>query len=220
MGGVSVALTDRELEILGTCPLLRGVSPQLLRQAARAGTRAEYSAGETVYCPDHFLRSLGVLLSGQLQVTKGTLSVSRLEPGDLFGAAALYSDTPEFATTITARRPSRCLLLGQQLVDDLLAEDALVRNNYLRYLTGRIRFLSARLQSLSQHTVEGKLARYLLTNQREQVLVCPATELAGRLGVSRASLYRAFQTLEDAGLILRRGQAIQIPSLTALEGVL
>ena len=209
-----MALTSRELEVLGNCPLLRGVFPDRLRQAAGAGNRVEYPAGETVYCPDHFLRSLGVLLSGELQVTKGTLSVSRLEPGDLFGAAALYSDAPEFATT------SCCLLLGQPVVDDLLAEDALVRNNYLRYLTGRIRFLSARLQSLSQHGVEGKLARYLLTNQRGQELVCPATELAGRLGVSRASLYRAFQALEDAGLILRRGQSIQIPNLAALEGVL
>lgn len=215
-----MALTSRELEVLGSCPLLRGVSPDRLRQAAGAGSRVEYPAGETVYCPDHFLRSLGVLLSGELQVTKGTLSVSRLQPGDLFGAAALYSDAPEFATTITARRPSCCLLLSQQVVDDLLAEDALVRNNYLRYLTGRIRFLSTRLQSISQHGVEGKLARYLLTNQRGQVLVCPATELAGRLGVSRASLYRAFQALEDAGLILRHGPSIEIPNLTALEGVL
>lgn len=215
-----MALTSRELEVLGNCPLLRGVSPERLHQTAGAGSRVAYPAGETVYCPDHFLRSLGVVLSGQLQVTKGTLSVSRLEPGDLFGAAALYSDAPEFATTITARRPSRCLLLSQQVVDDLLAEDALVRNNYLRYLTGRIRFLSTRLQSLSQHGVEGKLARYLLTNQRGQALVCPATELAGRLGVSRASLYRAFQALEDAGLILRHGPSIEIPNLAALEGVL
>ena len=215
-----MALTSRELEVLGSCPLLRGASPQRLSQAAREGERAEFSAGETVYCPHRFLRALGVLLSGELQVTKGSLPVSRLEPGDLFGAAALYSDAPEFATTITARRPSRCLLLSQQVVDRLLAEDGLIRDNYLRYLTGRIQFLSTRLQSLSQHGAEGKLARYLLANQREQVLVCPATELAARLGVSRASLYRAFQSLEAAGLILRRGQAIEVPSLAALEGVL
>lgn len=215
-----MALTSRELEVLGSCPLLRGVSPDRLRQTALMGERAAFPAGGTVYCPSRFLRSLGVVLSGQLQVTKGTLPVSRLEPGDLFGAAALYSDAPEFATTITARRASRCLLFPQQVVDGLLAEDGLVRENYLRYLTGRIRFLSARLQSLSQHGAEGKLARYLLTNQRGQLLVCPATELAGRLGVSRASLYRAFQSLENAGLIVRRGQTIEIPNLTALEGVL
>lgn len=171
------------------------------------------------YFDDSF-PALGVLLSGQLQVAQGAMPVSRLEPGDLFGAAALYSDAPEFATTITARRASRCLLFSQQVVDRLLAEDGLVRENYLRYLTGRVRFLSARLQSLSQHGAEGKLARYLLTNQREGMLVCPATELAGRLGVSRASLYRAFQSLEAAGLITRRGPAIEIFDLTALEGVL
>ena len=215
-----MALTGRELEVLGGGPLLRGLSPDRVGQIALLGERADFSAGETVYHPRRFLRALGVLLSGQLQVTQGAMPVSRLEPGDLFGAAALYSDAPEFATTITARRASRCLLFSQQVVDRLLAEDGLVRENYLRYLTGRVRFLSARLQSLSQHGAEGKLARYLLTNQREGMLVCPATELAGRLGVSRASLYRAFQSLEAAGLITRRGPAIEIFDLTALEGVL
>ena len=37
---------------------------------------------------------------------------------------------------------------------------------------------------------------------------------------SRASLYRAFRTLEAGGLIVRQGKTIRIPSLTALEGVL
>ena len=76
-------------------------------------------------------------------------------------------------------------------------------NNFcdLRYLTGRIRFLSGRLQSLAQPGAEGKLARYLLANDGEGQLTCPATDLAKRLGISRASLYRAFEAMEQAGLI-------------------
>ena len=215
-----MALTSRELEVLGNCPLLRGVSPDRLRQAAGAGNRVEYPAGETVYCPDHFLRSLGVLLSGELQVTKGTLSVSRLEPGDLFGAAALYSDAPEFATTITARRPSRCLMLDQALIDRMLEQQPKIRENYLRYLTGRIRFLSSRLQSLAQAGAGGKLARYLLANGQGGSVTCTASGLAQRLGISRASLYRAFEALEKSALIVRRGKTILIPDLAALESVL
>lgn len=215
-------ISPEELDLLGRCPLLRGVETASLLQIAGAqgASLSSFSAGQTVYSPKRFRRCLGVLLSGQLQVTKGSLAVSILEPGELFGAAALYSDAPEYATTITARHPGRCLLLEQALVDRLLAEDPLIRENYLRYLTGRIRFLSGRLQSLSQSGAEGKLARYLLANHQEGRLTCSATELARRLGLSRASLYRAFEALEEEGLIVRHGKTISIPSLSALEGVL
>ena len=210
-------LTEEETALLSACPLFQGTEKGLLRQLAEEAERTEFSSGQVVYSPRHFRRSLGVVLSGQLQVTKGTLAVSALEPGDLFGAAALYSGEREFASTITAKGASRCLMLDQQLMDRLLAEHSQIRENYLRYLTGRIRFLSGRLQTLAQPGVEGKLARYLLANGGSS---CPATELCQRLGVSRASLYRAFAALEDSGLILRQGKTITIVDPAGLETVL
>ena len=222
MEAITLTLEQQDRNYLGRCPLLRGVPEDgIARLLDEPGAElVSFSGGQVVYSPQHFSRRLGVLLSGSLQVTKGELTVSCLEPGELFGAAALYSDAPQFATTITAKRPSRCLLLPQALVDRLLAEEPSARENYLRYLTGRIRFLSGRLQSLAQPGAEGRLARYLLANARSGSLTCPAADLARRLGVSRASLYRAFQTLEAAGLIVRSGKTIAIPSLSALEGVL
>lgn len=213
-----MSLKQEELSLLARCPLFRQADGALLRSLTElegAGL-IRFDPG-IVYSPQHFRRSLGVVLSGQLQVTKGALAVSVLEPGDLFGAAALYSDEPEFASTITARGPSRCLMLEQALVDRLLAEHSQIRENYLRYLTGRIRFLSGRLQTLAQPGVEGKLARYLLANGGSS---CPATQLCQRLGVSRASLYRAFAALEDNGLIRRAGKTITVIDPAGLETVL
>jgi len=215
-------LTAQERETLRTCPFLQGAQPNGLERlwAGEGGELSLYSAGQAVYTPNCFQRRLGILLSGQLQVTKGELTVSTLEPGDLFGAAALYSDTEDFASTITARKDSRCLLLEQELVDRLIAENGAVRENYLRYLTGRIRFLSGRMQSLAQPGAEGKLARYLLANGASGQMTCPATELAHRLGISRASLYRAFEAMEQAGLISRKGKTIFVNDPSALEDVL
>ncbi len=215
-----MSLTCEEIALLTAGPLFRGVDAtflQSLLELEGAG-RVQFSPG-LVYGPRHFRRSLAVVLSGRLQVTKGTLAVSVLEAGDLFGAAALYSDEAEFATTITARCSSVCLMLEQQLVDHLLAEQRKIRENYLRYLTGRIRFLSGRLQTLSQPGVEGKLVRYLLASGGG-TLTCPATELCQRLGISRASLYRAFSSLEDSGLIVRTGKTITVINPAGLETVL
>lgn len=213
-----MSLSRSEISLLTAGPLFRGVSEELLQTLAGAegASLVRFDPG-VVYSPRHFRRSLAVVLSGQLQVTKGALAVSVLGPGDLFGAAALYSDEPEFAATVTAKRPSRCLMLEHDLVDRLLAEQGQIRENYLRYLTGRVRFLSGRLQTLAQPGVEGKLARYLLANGGSS---CPATELCQRLGVSRASLYRAFAALEAGGLIVRKGKSIAVIDPAGLETVL
>jgi DNA-binding GntR family transcriptional regulator len=46
------------------------------------------------------------------------------------------------------------------------------------------------------------------------------TSICRRLGVSRASLYRAFSALEDSGLIVRKGKSITIIDPAGLETVL
>lgn len=210
---MSGPLSQRQMSLLAATALFQMVSEEVVASILdREGcTLEEFPPGEPIYRPDHFRRSLGILLSGQVRVTKDALTVSTLEPGALFGAAALYNDAPSYATTLTALSPCTALLLTQELLDQLLSEQTLLRQNYLRYLSSRIRFLSARLQSLAAGGAEGRLSRYLLENITDGKLLCPATELAARLGISRASLYRAFDTLETSGLIQRHGKTIFVP---------
>ena len=210
-------LTDQQRASLSVCPLFAGTEQALLDQImARQGCTLEhFSSGNVIYRPDCFRRSLGILLSGQVRVTKPSLTVSVLECGSLFGAAALYNDAPDYATTLTALSDCTVLMLTQALLDELLGQSTLLRQNYLRYLSSRIRFLSTRLQVLSAGGAEEKLCRYLLENLDNGQLVCSATELSHRLGISRASLYRAFSHLETAGLIRRKGKTIQVPDPAA-----
>lgn len=215
-------LTAEEMVLLSRCPLLLGADDALVQRVAESEDAwvQDFAAGEVLYQPHRFLRCLGLLLTGQVRVTNGTLSVSTLEAGELFGAAALYNDTPDYATTLTAHTPCRAIFFPQATVDQLLGEESVLRRNYLRYLSGRIRFLSGRLQSVTQAGAEGKLARYLLANATDGSVNISATDLARQLGLSRASLYRAFDALEKAELIHRTGKTISVPSLPALQSVL
>ena len=218
---MAAEISQEELNLLARCPFFRGADEALLyRVLALPGVTAEsFPAGETVYQPHQFRRCLGFLLAGQVQVTNAALSVSVLEAGDLFGAAALYNELPDYATTLSARSPCRILFLPQGDVDQLLGTEPLLRRNYLRYLSSRIRFLSGRLQALARTGAEGKLAQYLLSCGMDSIHA-PATDLARRLGLSRASLYRAFEALEAAGLIHREGKTVSILDRSGLEGVL
>ena len=189
--------TERTL-LAGTF-LFRG-APREAVELARTDPRAlrrRAARGEVLYDPRHFQRSLGVVLEGRIQVNKGPLIMSVLGPGELFGAAALFNDRPDYATTLTARTPCALVLLPQDLVEELMGRWPQVGRNYVAYLSGRIRFLSAKIDALTAGPALRKAARYLLSRQAAGTaeLDCSVTDLAHRLGVSRASLYRALDGL-------------------------
>ena len=219
---MSSLLSAQQWAALSSSPLFLDIPREALEQlfGLEGLSLEEFPSGSLIYRPDQFRRSLGVLLSGQIRVTKSPLTVSILQPGALFGAAALYNDAPDYATTLTALSPCTALMITQELLDRLLGEYPQLRQNYLRYLSGRIRFLSTRLQSLAATGTEGRLSRYLLENLEDGKLLCSATELSRRLGISRASLYRAFDTLEASGLITRQGKVICVPDPAALGSTL
>lgn len=200
-------LKEEEWARLLACPLFLDCPQQVPLQALADPdcSLRIFEPGQTLYQPHRFFRCLGVLLSGSVRVTRDALTISVLSPGDLFGAAALFNDRPDYATTLTACTPCRVVLLTQELVSRLMDASPQVRDNYIRYLSGRIRFLSGKIRSLAADSVEGKLRQHLLTTLSPDSprLDCPATELAHRLGISRASLYRAFDSLEGQGLIRR-----------------
>ena len=177
--------------------LFRGAPPEAV-ELARTDPRTlrqENGKGGVIYAPHAFRRCLGVVLEGRVQVNKGALIMSVLEPGDLFGAAALFNDRADYATTLTARAPCRVLLLPQALVEELMVRFPEVGRNYVAYLSGRICFLSGKIDALTAGSAERKVAQYLLSRLEGGwvELDCSAAGLARRLGVSRASLYRALE---------------------------
>ena len=125
--------------------LFRGAPPEAV-ELARTDPRTlrqENGKGGVIYAPHAFRRCLGVVLEGRVQVNKGALIMSVLEPGDLFGAAALFNDRADYATTLTARAPCRVLLLPQALVEELMVRFPEVGRNY-RGLPVRPHLLSQR----------------------------------------------------------------------------
>ena len=175
--------------------------------------------GAVVYGPKRFRRCLGVVLRGRVQVRRESLLMATLSAGDVFGAAALFNDSPDYPTTLTALSPCQTLLIPETRIRALLRQCPAFAEDYAAYLSGRIQFLSQRLEAVSSPSPEGKLARYLLPAEGD-ALTLSATALCQRLGVGRATLYRAFEVLEGTGAIAREGKTIRILRAEALEKVI
>lgn len=200
-------------------PLFGQVDGALWSRTLEDSDLLRVEKGAVVYAPKRFRRCLGVVLRGRLQVRRESLLMSTLSAGDVFGAAALFTDSGDYPTTLTALTRCEALLIPEEGIRRLLRECGPFAEDYAVYLSGRIRFLSQRLEAVSNPSAEGKLARYLLAS-REDSLTLPAAALCQRLGVGRATLYRAFDTLERVGTIAREGKTIRILHRDALEEVL
>jgi CRP-like cAMP-binding protein len=199
-------------------PLFGRVEKALLAAVLEHSDSIRVSKGDTVYDRHRFRRCLGVVLEGSIQVQKDALLVSTLSENDVFGAAALFNDREDYPTTLTALQDCQLLLIPQEGIRQLLRESPAFAEDYVTYLSGRIQFLSARLDTLSASSAEGKLGQYLLSAADENGdITLSATQLSARIGVGRASLYRAFESLEQSGAIARRGKTIRILSREKLQ---
>ena len=207
-----MTLEPEEVSRVRSCPLFTGMEEaEVLSALAADGVhRLRYRKGEIIYRPHEFSRKLGILLSGSIAVTKGEFPVSRLRPGDLFGAAALYNEEPDYVTTLNVLSDCAVVFMSQDWLENQMELRPALRCNYIRYLSGRIRFLSGKLEELTGPTAEAKLFHYLAQRARQGAveLDCSMTELAKRLGMGRASLYRALDALEGEGTIKRTGRTV------------
>jgi CRP-like cAMP-binding protein len=186
----------------------------------------QFQRNETIYSRTRFRRSLGILLTGKAEVRKsgsgdGALLTRLTAPG-LFGAASLFVDGGEYVSEITALQPCSILFLPQDLLTECMRRDFILVENYLCFLSERVRFLNGKIDGFTQASAESRLAWYLLDiSEGNEAADVPVSlkSLANVLNLGRASLYRALEALTEAGMIEREGKRIRILDKAGLQSV-
>lgn len=170
-----------------------------------------FKTGELICSPGEYTKGLQIIVSGKAIVTgefeENSTILRMLAKGDVFGAAALFcSESSEYISYIRAKGKTAVLLLGAEKIEQLITGNSKLAENYIKFLSGRIRFLNKRISVVTAGTAEQRLSCILLEMPRDSdgCLIVPAmTQLAASLNLGRASVYRALQTLESSGFIKR-----------------
>ena len=186
---------------------------------------ATFEAGEEIYSPRDKEKKLGFVLSGTASVfsadENNNVLLRILEAGDSFGVANLFSRQEHFVSFIIAKKTCKILFLSHGFIANLLQEDPTFRMNYIHFLSDRICFLNDKISCFTAGTPERKLAFFLLSSGKDEIeqysLSTNANSLSEMLNVGRASLYRAFETLERENLIQRNGKQITVLDKNALR---
>lgn len=203
----------KDVEILSSFFLFEGLSEEEQNKVFFAlPPPVSYNKGEVFFSGEHFQKSLGILLEGEAKVYRageGRILLNRLAVGSAFGAAALYGGKEEYLTEIQAASFVRVLFLTQEMLSDLMKKNFCIAENYICFLSGRIRFLNERISGFTGESAEQKVADYFsLHASAEGKVLLPKsmTELCSMLGIGRTSLYRAIDALEAAGFLKKEGK--------------
>lgn len=195
--------------------LFASTEPAVLTRALAEGAfEKAFAPGQLIRCRE---AALGLLLSGRAQVTKMAgptrLRMSELGPGSLLGGATLFGKGQQ-PTEVRAASACQVLFFPRALLEAMMETDFGLAKRYMEYLTARIRFLTNRIESIASPTAADKLLCHLTQCADETGAVrTPGgmEALAQSVGVSRATLYRALNALEESGHIRRQGRAIYLP---------
>lgn len=199
----------KKVDIFASCG--EELLTDVLRNCAEAKS---FEKGETVFSKENFKPCVCVILEGSAIVKKGGTVISRLEKYSVYGAAFLYNDISVFQNTVTALSPLSAAVLSKDGVDELIKKDPTVAFNYIKYLSHRVTFLNDKIEGYTAQSAEDKLMCYLKKNSSDLNGQCEIQvsmkELSQVLCMSRASLYRVLDSLEQSGKIRRENKKIFI----------
>ncbi len=180
-----------------------------------------FKKDEPIYTQHNFIKSLGIIMEGEAAVynESGTL-LNVLKPGNCFGAAALFSQTEEYVTSVIAKKKCIVLFISDGELKELFIKYPQTALSYLSFLSGRIQFLNRKIDAFTNPKIENAVWNWLLTQADDMGTVHVSmgyTALARTFSVGRASLYRALAELQNEGKIIKNGAEIQICRRTEQE---
>ena len=183
------------------------------------GVLLSFRSGEKM--KPEFSPAVGILLSGSGVICSGDKDNSTIlkfvSPGNMIGVAGIFApDPPRTQTFACGDGKSEMFFIHKNAFEALLDSDPAFRRNLVEFLADRITFLNSKIDCVTAGTSERKLALFIKSAQRDsdgRVLIgMSMTALARALDLSRASLYRAFDTLEEIGAVKRDGRIVTILS--------
>ena len=206
---------ERAVGYLSAHAIWSCLPPERLEDLAAGGGICLYEKGERIWGGEAgWRRALGLVLAGAAQVRKDRLLLSVHREGDYFGLVTLFYDAGCYAAEIEALRECRVLFIGKLAVDRLLDDCPGAAKALIAYLSQRVYYLNARLDTVTAGSAARRLECHLRARavmDAQGRLVYPAgsqTALAQSLNMGRATLYRAMEELAQQGMIQREGKEI------------
>lgn len=213
---------------LKKCPVFASCENKAIEEIEKKYSHIKKAKkGEILISKDNFVPGLYIIIHGRAAVRKTNTSdvfMSVIEESGVFGMASMFSsDENGFPTEITALTDCEMIVIHENELEIIFKKYPDTAVNYIKLLTKKIRFLNLKIDTYTSPSANKKLAFYLVSNadSLNRVLIPEQgmTALAKQLNTGRASLYRAFDYLENINLIKRDGKVISVLDKNKLKNI-
>ena len=179
----------------------------------------EFRQGEIIFSPDKFEKKLGFVIKGSVKAYSGDSDslINIIPESGVFGLASLFGGEDIYCSKVVAGKDCKVIFFSESLIQDLLFRERGAMLNYVTLLSSKISFLNKKIATYTADSTKSKLLKYLMNLAVQQdvpagevILPMSCQQLAQSLNMGRASLYRAFEELENDGIAVKRGKTVKI----------
>ena len=192
-GGLYVLLRNAEF--------FRGISPASIEALAAIALPKTLEKNELLFTEGRKGHSFFLLASGTIQLSKNSADgkevvIKIIGPGEIFGEVILFEKEIYPANAKTLERSLVYLIPKRQI--SCLLEHAGFRNDFIRMLMKKQRYLTDKILTLGGYDVEERLFRFLVERhgrREEYPIALSKKEVASAIGALPETLSRVLRRL-------------------------
>ncbi|HPI92688.1 MAG TPA: Crp/Fnr family transcriptional regulator [Deltaproteobacteria bacterium] len=216
---------------LDNIPLFQGLSKKLLETISKKALVKTYRAGEAVVNEEDPVRSLSVVLDGQVKLSKSSTegkeqTLTLLGPGDPFGLCTAFASN-DFPANAETLKKTTVLTIPGSAVEDMARQEPMLLLNIIRVLSLRLKETMSLVESLALKEIPQRVASFLLHDLARQdsgsqcslELSITHRELAKIIGATPEALSRALRKMSEDGLLRVDGRKITVHDREALKNL-
>ena len=148
--------------------------------------------------------------------------LNRLNEGDVFGEALVFSKARTYPATVISLNESKVLFIDKSDILKILTKEEKVLENFISLLSNKVFILNSKIKSISFKSVRQKVIGYILNEVKEQksnsiMLKNTKEEIAALLAIPRPSLSRELINLRNLGYIKFDRKKITVLEIESLE---
>ena len=225
-----VAITARQL---ADCEFFSEFPEAARRKILALSGLRNLEAGATLFEEGQACQALHLLLAGDVKMHKLSAEgkeqvIRRLKPGQIFGAAPLFTPQGTYPATAVALQPSVVLFVPKAELIRFLKQEPDRFLKVLAFVSQHLQEMMRLAETVSLDKVPKRLAGLLLALAKEQGgpkagqilrLQRSQAEMAAELGTVREVLGRALHQFQKQGLLLVNGRKIVLQNIEGLGDV-
>ncbi len=221
---------NEEVQLLHASDILEPLSEEELEELARQNPDIRLREGEILFGPEEVGERLYIIKEGRIRLYKvgpegNEITLAMVNQGKVFGEMALTAQRVRKAYA-QATQPSLLISLSQEVLKELIRNNAEVGIRLIERLSERVRALESQLEDVSFKEMPARLASLILQLlesegvKTEEGYKIPThythEQLATMINAHRVSVSRAFRSLGEAGAVELREHLIHVKDIEAL----